>query len=95
MYHQKEKIFGFAGLPMKWSYPEANPILDSKKAFTFLGCTNSISKVVNHLEKIPIKNDPEVKFGSIFEHKFQDKSIDAILTDPPYYDMIHYLVIKS
>jgi len=90
-----EKIFGFAGLPMKWFYPEANPILNSGKAFTFLGCTKAILKVVNHLEKIPAKHVPEVKFGSIFEHKFEDKSIDAIFTDPPYYDMIDYSVLSD
>jgi putative DNA methylase len=90
-----EKIFGFAALPMKWFYPEANPILNSGKAFTFLGCTKAVLKVVNHLENIPVKHVPEVKHGSIFEHNFKDKSIDAIFTDPPYYDMMHYSVLSD
>lgn len=94
-----EKLFAFAGLPMKWSYPESNPIYqsnsESNNAFTYLGGKESLLKVLKHLTRIQYDHEIVVKTGTILEQDFKNNSFDAIFTDPPYYDMIHYSILSD
>jgi putative DNA methylase len=94
-----EKLFAFAGLPMKWSYPESNPVYqsigNSQNAFTFLGGKESLLQVLAHLTRISNNHEITVKSGTVLEQDFKNNSFDAIFTDPPYYDMIHYSTLSD
>ncbi len=73
-------------LPMVWDYAEANPFgTDSANAGGLL------EYLVAAIASIP--SDPAiatVSRGSALNLSLQDASLDAVITDPPYYDNVSY-----
>ncbi len=89
--HQKsETPFGGQAIPMIWDYPEVNPLSDSSgTASTQL---RYMLKVIEH-ESLPINlqfTDCKTYLGSSTSLPFNSKSLDCVVTDPPYYDAIAY-----
>jgi len=81
-----QNAFGRQTLPMMWSYPEGNPLSNSA------GSWKASSKVmIQALSKIQFGN-PATKITreSVIGLTYEDKTFDAIITDPPYYDSIAY-----
>ena len=85
---QTEKIFAIQAIFMKWSYPEVNPLVTSN-ATSFIGNIDSVIEVLEHLVAVP-KSKITVKQTSATNLDYTDEFFDAIVTDPPYYDMVPY-----
>ena len=84
-------LFGRQSLGMDFDYVELNP-------FTFVGWTNMVNHIVNtvtHLVNIPPVEKVEISHGSAAELNYPDEFFDAVFTDPPYYDNIHYSVLSD
>ncbi len=82
-----ENTYARQALPMVWDYSEPNPFGgasgDSRMQLNF------ILEVVDHA--VAIADRPaEVIRGRAQKLPLPDESIDAVITDPPYYDNISY-----
>jgi len=81
--------FGRQALAMTWDFPESNP-------FNHLGANweggveSSISVIENLITQDISLNDSHVTRGSATRTSFASETVDAIITDPPYYDNICY-----
>jgi putative DNA methylase len=87
--HSKEGIsstFSRQALPMTWDFIEANPFGGSGGDLAMH--VETIAQVVEHCSATgkPV----HVVRGSALELPLEDKSQDAVITDPPYYDNISY-----
>ena len=87
-----ERIMGRQAIPMVFDYPESNPF-----------CSSTGSSV-NQLEWITryIESESSLPFAAIVNHAssgkkdlFRHKQINAVVTDPPYYDAIAYADISD
>lgn len=81
-----ERIMGRQAILMVFDYPESNP---------FSGKTGSAKNQLNWI--IRYINDESSTFSSSFlnassgeKNQFESNEIDAVVTDPPYYDAIPY-----
>jgi adenine-specific DNA methylase len=79
-------IFVRQGIGMVWSYAEM-PV-NSPGAAGWESATKWVSKVAKHLQKLP--RTGTVVFGDACNLSLEDKSVDLVFTDPPYYDSITY-----
>ncbi|MEL7591823.1 MAG: DUF1156 domain-containing protein [Anaerolineaceae bacterium] len=86
--HEKsETPFGGQAIPMIWDYPEVNPLVNSSgTASTQL---EYMLKVINH-ESTSISIPVKVILGDASHLKIDSKSIDVVVTDPPYFNSISY-----
>ncbi|GMA17314.1 hypothetical protein GCM10025871_36450 [Deinococcus metallilatus] len=78
-------VFIRQALPMVWDYAETSP-------FTDVGWPNAIEWIVlsiNHTALVSNKGAVTLR-GSATRMPIDDGVIDAIITDPPYYDAIPY-----
>ena len=87
-----EHLYGRQTVSMSFDYPELNPF--SKSSNGALGQLDTILKFIyeesiNHFYSIA-KNSESGDMG-----QFDKKSIDAVITDPPYYDAIAYADISD
>jgi putative DNA methylase len=87
-----ERIMGRQAIPMTFDYPESNPFC------------NSSGSAVNQLDWIIlyIENESRFQFYANFlnassgeKTQFSYKSLNAVVTDPPYYDAIAYADISD
>lgn len=84
-----EKIsntFGRQALPMVWDYAESNPFCDATRSLEsmfdwIIGVIvhESVNTVPGHAER-----------ASATKHPLPDDSVDAVITDPPYYAAVPY-----
>ncbi len=81
-----EHPFGRQAIPMTWDYPEANPFSESTGGA--IGQLEWILRVICHEGY----GDPakQIDLGDAGSLKLEDISIDAVMTDPPYFDAIAY-----
>ena len=86
---QTEKIFGMQALPMKWSYPESNP-LTGKNVTGLIGNIRSITSVLEVLSAITYNMTTTITQSSATLLPYGDDYFDAIFTDPPYYNSVPY-----
>ena len=75
--------FSRQALPMVWDYAELNGVTSGEGWPKILGW---MSDVIRKLFLQPAV----VKRGSAQQVPFQDKSMDTVITDPPYYDAVPY-----
>lgn len=74
------------GMPMVWDFVEANALEDSSG-----GWPSAIRYIVAVLNQISNTGQPAiVQRGSAMELPWADGSMDAVVTDPPYYDSRSY-----
>jgi putative DNA methylase len=84
-----EKIghtFGRQALPMIWDYSEANPFCSATRSLDSM--FEWIAKVVEHEACNPVPGRADQM--SATAHILPDDSVDAVITDPPYYAAIPY-----
>lgn len=79
--------FGRQALPMVWDYAEGNP-LGSASANATLALRYTYHAIQTILKSG--NNSGKAYRGSATELPFDDNSLTAIVTDPPYYDNVSY-----
>jgi putative DNA methylase len=74
-------------LPMVWDFAEINPLGNGSG-----NCLDSLERSLSALEKCVDcgKIVPQVQRASATRLPLEDLSLDAIITDPPYYDNVSY-----
>ena len=82
-----EHIFGRQAIPMVFDYPEMNPF--SSLSGSAFGQVDAITKYVEQ-EGSSFNYSNCVNTSSGLHQQFATKSINAVVTDPPYYDAIAY-----
>ena len=83
-----QHVFGRGALPMIWDYAEANPFGGSVGDWS-----SSINWNAQNAVAAAARVSPQVaqcKRGSATALPFEDSSLAAITTDPPYYDSVPY-----
>ncbi len=81
-----ENSLGARSLPLTWDFVEANPLGNvTGSAANQIGW---IVAVYEELEKV--RNTALLNRGSAVELPYPDASVDAVITDPPYYDNVPY-----
>lgn len=83
-------IYSKQALAMIWDYMEGVPFGESGS--TFGKATERIASAIRH-ESFP--NPASVLLGSATEIPLQNGTLDAIITDPPYYDSVPYADISD
>lgn len=84
-----EKIsntFGRQALPMVWDYAEANPFCDATRSLDSM--FEWVIGVIVHESVNPIAG--QAVRASATQHPLPDDSVDAVITDPPYYAAVPY-----
>ncbi len=91
-----EKVYAIQVLPMKWEYPESNPII-GENVTAFMGNLNSVLNVIDDLSKIASENleNINIKNTSATNLHYSDNFFSAVLTDPPYYDNVPYSYLSD
>ena len=84
------QLFGMQTLPMVWNYGETNPLRAGVNRL------KTVLKPMEHLclmeaEPVTVK---QASAMDLREH-YSDKSFDAVLTDPPYYDNVAYAYLSD
>lgn len=88
--HDQEKVnhaFTRQALPMAWDYAEMCPF--TKGAGDWLSSIEQVTRTVIHAGQVSCES-ARVLRGSATKLPIEDDSLDAILTDPPYYDAVPY-----
>lgn len=82
-----EHPFGKQAIQMVFDYPESNPFSDSGG-----GTLSQLDWVIRYIEsESPLFNYTIcVNASSGDKNQFEKKYIDAVITDPPYYDAVAY-----
>ena len=87
--HLGEKIehtFGRQALPMVWDYAEVNPFSDATG--NWLSHLDWVIRCVK--ENSFRSSEAIVRRGNAVQLPYQNASLDAVITDPPYYDSVCY-----
>jgi putative DNA methylase len=79
--------FGRQALPMVWDFSEVNVL--SERTGGFLGAVEWVAKVVEENVGLPAGR-AQVQLASATRHPLPDDSVDAVVTDPPYYYSVQY-----
>jgi len=82
--------FGRHALPMVWDYAEANPLAENSGGWG----TEAIVAAIDGAVEVGTR-PANVQRGSATSTNLADESIDAIVTDPPYYDNVPYADISD
>ena len=80
------QTFGRYAMPITWDFSEINPF--SNSTGDFLGGLDWIQRFLDHVLKIRNNCTPWISKQS--SRHLTDQVVDAIITDPPYYDAIPY-----
>jgi adenine-specific DNA methylase len=82
-----EHPFGRQAIPMVFDYPEPNPFCGSSG-----GASNQLEWIIRYIDaEAPLPFFGTCKnYASGDREQFPAKSLDAVVTDPPYYDAIAY-----
>jgi len=80
------QCFGRQALPMLWDFAESNPLAEASGAFT--EALEGVSKAVTRCSEIA--SPGLVSRGSATALPWPDASLEAVITDPPYYDNVSY-----
>jgi putative DNA methylase len=81
-----EHPFGRQAIPMVWDYPEANPFSESTGGAE--GGIDWMTRVIEHESNSVLP--ATVLCGDASTLRLEAESVDAVVTDPPYFDAIAY-----
>src|SRR6266446_2078913 len=92
-YHEQAvaNVFGRQAIPMVWDFAEVSPYAEMSGGLA--GGLNRIVDVIEYASKINCIG--VVQRGSAVSLQVPDNSIDAVITDPPYYDNVPYSDISD
>ncbi len=79
--------FGRQALPMVWDYPELNPF--GGGSGDWVGALDWVFRVIEHCAQTG-KNSAQLRQGDASRLTIQPNMLDAVITDPPYYDAVPY-----
>lgn len=82
-----ERTLDRQALPMVWDYGEANPFGGTRGDLGNILTYSTL--VIRHCHEAT-PHPAQVTQGSATEPGFADRSVDACVTDPPYYDNVPY-----
>ncbi len=77
--------FARQAIPMCWDFSEINPF-----AKVSGNSRDSLERMVEALECHPVEVKPHVERGTATKLPWPDSTMDAVITDPPYYDNVPY-----
>lgn len=80
-------VFGRQALPISWDFAETIPIGNSMGSF--IGSIKRIVRIIEKLNDSSLSNGT-VQIASAVSHPLPDDSVDALITDPPYYDAVPF-----
>ena len=81
-----EHTFGRQALPMVWDYAEVNPFSETSGNWV-----NHLEWVLRCIESNSFRSSfPNVRRGDATRLPFNEETVDAVITDPPYYDSVCY-----
>ena len=83
--HKVAGVFGRQGIPMVWDFPECNPF--SQSAGNWSAEVDWIAEV---LQKCPTETNEGRAYQANATTTIHAENGPVIVTDPPYYDNIHY-----
>jgi adenine-specific DNA methylase len=79
-------LFGRQALPMVWDYAEGVP--PSDRTCSWLNC---LDRTLDSFSELwPIQGQAKVAQGSATRIPYENDSLAAVVTDPPYYDAVPY-----
>jgi putative DNA methylase len=78
--------FSRQALPMAWNFAEIYPFSDGSGNLP--AALARMVETINHLARIP--SAAQITRGPAHECPLPDSSVDAVVTDPPYYDNVSY-----
>jgi adenine-specific DNA methylase len=79
--------FGRQALPMVWDYAESNPFQDRTGGFSW--ALEFAIDAVSHVS-LSSTHQAVVQQGTATRLPYEDHSLVAVITDPPYYDAVPY-----
>ena len=79
--------FGRQAISIVWTFVEVNPFADASGSWD--GAVNWIAKVADHVRNSKLKRG-QAACHSATSIPLPDDSVDALVTDPPYYGAIMY-----
>jgi putative DNA methylase len=82
--------FGRQALPMMWDFAEANPFNQDIASWA-----SSEAEVFNNIELLSEGLSGSPIRGSAVSQPWPDATMDAVITDPPYYDNVPYSNISD
>lgn len=82
--------FARQAIPMSWDFSEIYPLGNVSG-----NSVDALERMVEALESHPIKCISNVQRGTATELPWDSKCIDAVITDPPYYDNVPYADISD
>jgi putative DNA methylase len=86
-----QHLFGRQAFPFVWDFAEANPFGES--VGDWMHCVES---VLAALESTRFLSRPGVvQVCSATEHPLPNDAVDALITDPPYYDAVPYATLSD
>lgn len=84
-----EGVFNRQGLSITWYYAELNPFANNG----WKNMQDWVVQTVDHCSQVP--ESAKIIQESSMSLSYQDNYFDAVFTDPPYYDNIHYSSISD
>ena len=88
-YEKTSNTFARQALPMVWDFSEVNPFGEASGSAS--GALNWILEVIQYLSK---SGRPSLVYRtSANQLPLEENMFDAVITDPPYYDNIGYVVM--
>jgi putative DNA methylase len=86
-----KNTFARQALPMTWDFSETNPF--NPAGASWIAIAEDIPIAISNIS-FPTEFQ-DVRRGSATALPWQNESVDAVITDPPYYDNISYAVLSD
>jgi putative DNA methylase len=91
-YEKIMQVFGRQAIPMVWDFPESNALVDIGSG-NFREATEGVVAAVASCSEV--ERAGEVSRGTATAQPWPNASMDAVITDPPYYDNVPYADISD
>ena len=83
--HKVAGVFGRQGIPMVWDFPECNAFSQSAGNWSA-----EVEWIVQALQRTPLQSNEGTAYQADASTTIHANNGPIIVTDPPYYDNIHY-----